>query len=62
MTRNVLLLVIIALLLWNAVILCDIRQASYDTEPIQRNKGESPERSPKWTPGELTPKLPQWNL
>jgi len=60
MTRNVLLVIIIALLLWNAVILCDIRQASYDTEPIQRSKnGEPPKKPGKLIPN---PALPQWNL
>ena len=65
MTRNILLLVVIALLLWSAGILCDIRQALYDTGArggegdTRQEKGKQPQKPGRLTPN---PQLPQWEL
>ena len=62
MTRNVLLVIIIVLLLWSAVTLCDIRQALYDSG-VQDNTRPDKSEPPK-KPGKLVPNpaLPQWEL
>ena len=64
MIRNLLLITIIVLLLWSVVILSDIRQALYQLNDgrVPRDKNEAPEKSPKWTPGELTPKPQQLEI
>jgi len=65
MMRNILLVIIIVLLLWNAVILCDIRQALYGADLETKNgefhkeKNEQPKKPGKLIPN---PALPQWEL
>ncbi len=62
MTRNVLLVIVIVLLLWSAVILCDIRQALYESESQDNthlDKNEPPKKPGKLIPN---PALPQWDL
>ena len=61
MIRNVLLVIIIVLLLWSAVILCDIRQALWSAGQIEMrlDKNEPPKKPRKLVPN---PALPQWEL
>ena len=62
MTRNILLVIIIALLLWSVVILCDIRQALYSAgsqDNTRLDKNELPKKPGKLVPN---PALPQWEL
>lgn len=62
MTRNILLVIIIVLLLWSAVTLCDIRQALWNSGQIERgsmDKNELPKKPGKLVPN---PALPQWEL
>jgi len=62
--RNILLVIIVVLLLWNAFILVDVRDALWngDCDETPRGKGDLHEKLPSMKPGRLTPKLPQWSL
>ena len=61
MIRNILLVIIIVLLLWSVVILCDIRQALWSSGQIETrlDKNELPKKPGKLVPN---PVLPQWEL